>query len=103
MNSNGKVRVVIKTRQVPVGTAMVTNPMFAPSGVLLGYSTSRITVFDSSLNEAHRKAIKEGHTLSSRLGLDLEVVDASKYSPFRRLFSLVKRGAPPEPAFLVAP
>ncbi|MDG7008454.1 MAG: hypothetical protein JRN06_09480 [Nitrososphaerota archaeon] len=103
MSPNGKVRVVVKTRRVVVGIAMVTNPMYAPSGVLLGYSTNRVALFGSRLDEAHAKAIKEGRTVSSRLGLDLEVVDTSNYGPFRRLFSLVRRGALPEPALLVAP
>ncbi len=103
MSSGGKVRVVVRTHQVPVGSTMVTRPMFTPSGVYLGSSTTRVFVFDSRLDDAHRKAIKEGRRLSCKLGLDLEVVDASKLSPFRRLLSLVRRGASPEPAFLVAP
>lgn len=101
--SSGKVRVVIRTRRVPVGIAMATKPLFAPSGVLLGSTTSRVVLFESRLDDAHREAIEEGRRLSSRLGLDLEVVDASKSGPLKRLLSLVRRGASAETAFLVAP
>jgi len=103
MSSSGKVRVMVRTRKVPVGTAIVTKPMFTASGVFLGSSTSRVVLFDSRLDESQRTAIKEGRRLSRRLGLDLEVVDASKSNPFRRLLSLVRRGDSPEPDFLVAP
>ena len=103
MSSGGKVRVMVRTRKVPVGTTIVTKLMFTPSGVFLGSTTSRVTLFDSRLDDAHRTAIKEGRRLSRRLGLDLEVVDASKSNPFRRLLSLVRRGDSLEPVFLVAP
>jgi hypothetical protein len=103
MSSAGKVQVVVRTRRVPVGTALVTTPLYIPSGVFVGSTTTRIVLYDTRLDETHRRAISEGRSLSCRLGLDLEVVDESKSGPFRRLISLVRRGASPEPAFLVAP
>jgi hypothetical protein len=103
MSSSGKVRVMVRTRKVPVGTTVVTKPMFTPSGVFLGLGASRVVLFESMLDDADRTAIKEGRRLSRRLGLDLEVVDASRSNPFRRLLSLVRRGDSPEPDFLVAP
>ena len=103
MSASRKVRIIVRTRQVPVGTAVVSRPMFAPSGVFLGSSSNRVVLFESRLDESDRKAISEGRRLSCRLGLDLEVVDASKSGLFRRLISMVRRGASPEPDFLVAP
>jgi hypothetical protein len=103
MSSSGRVRVMVRTQKVPVGTTVVTKPMFTPSGVFLGLSASRVVLFDSRLDDAQRTAIKEGRRLSRRLGLDLEVVDASKSNPFKRLLSLLRRGDSLEPDFLVAP
>ena len=103
MRSNGKVQVLVRTRRVPVGTAKLTKPVYSISGVLLGSTTTRVVIYGAQLDESHRNAIRESHRLSRELGLDLEVVDASKSGPLGRLLSLVKRGISRQPAFLVAP
>jgi hypothetical protein len=103
VSSTGKVQVVVRTRRVPVGTAVVTAPLYTPSGVLVGSTASRVVLYDTRMDETYRAAISEGRRLSRRLGLDLEVVDVSKLSLFRRLLSLVRWGTSDQPAFLVAP
>ena len=103
MSSNGKVQVLVRTRRVPIGTATLSTPVYSMSGVLLGSTTSRIVLYGTQLDESHRNAIRESHNLSRKLGLDLEVVDASKSGPLGRLLSLLRRGISRQPAFLVVP
>lgn len=103
MSSTGKLQVVVKTRRVPVGTTVITTPMYTPSGVFIGSTTSRVVQYGLELDETHQQAISEGRRLSCRLGLDLEVVDVSKLGLFRRLLSLVRWGISNQPAFLLAP
>ena len=103
MSSSGRVQVLVRTRKVPVGTTTLSTPIYTLSGVLVGSTTSRVVLYDTHLDESHKKAIRESRRLSCKLGLELEVVDASKAGPLGRLLSLVRRGASQRPAFLVAP
>ena len=103
MSSNGKVQVLVRSRRVPIGTTVVTTPIYSASGMLLGSDSKRVVIYGTRLDESHRNAIEEGFTLSRKLGLELEVVDAAKSGLLRRVISLVRRGASRQPAFRVAP
>ena len=103
MSSNGRVQVVVRTRKVPVGVTLLSTPNYTMSGVSMGTTTRRAVLYGTRLDESQIEAIREGRRLSRRLGLDLEVVDVSRFGPFRKLLSLVGWGASSAPAFLVAP
>ena len=94
MSSSGKVRVVVRSRQVPVRTVDFTEPVYSASGVLLWTKKNTRVLYDTVLDEEHKRAIEEGHKLSHKLGLELEVVDASKGGIFRRLLSSLGIGRP---------
>jgi hypothetical protein len=103
MNPDDKIQVVVRTCQVPVGTIMVAVPTYTTSGVFLGLRTNRAVLFDTMLDDSHQKAIKEGHRLSCKLGLEFEVVDASKLGILKRALLSAQRRTSPGPALLVAP
>jgi len=102
MSSSGKVRVVVRTRRVPVGTALISAPVFSASGVVIGSRTDRMVVFDSRLDEAHRRAINEGRRLSCALGLELEVIDSAKRGGLRGVLSYLG-GRSGGPTIVVSP
>ena len=103
MSPTGEVKVFIRTRRVPVGRTTLRTPMYTLSGVYLGSTVSHAVLFATQLDESQAEAVRESRRLSSRLGLDLEVIDASKSGPLRRLLSFVRGAAPRQPAFLVSP
>jgi len=103
MSLNSKVKVVVKSRRVPVGTVDVSLPSYSPSGVFIGLQTRRAVLYDTSLDTTHRKAIEEGRRLSDTLGLQLEVVDASKSGLFDRVLAMLGRNGLDHPAIVVAP
>jgi len=87
MSSDGKVKVIVRSRRVPARTVDICQRVYAPSGIPMGTETSRLIVYDYILDEEHRRAVEEGKRLSSSMGLDLEVVDASRRGVFGRAFS----------------
>jgi hypothetical protein len=105
MSSEGKVRVVVRSRRVPAGTVDFHEPIYSGSaaGLLVGARRSRLVLYSNVLDEQHRKAIEEGNRISQSLGLQLEVVDASRQGILRRMLSSLGRRAPHGPTLLVAP
>lgn len=93
MTPEGKVRVLVRSKKVPLRTFEVRRPLYSSSGVLLGSQTARGVVYGTSLDDSHAKAIEEGRKLSCNLGLELEVVDRSSMNPLRRVLSAVSRGS----------
>jgi len=95
MKPEGKVRVFVRSRKIPARIVDVRTPVFSPSGIYVGIARDRHIVYETVLDEEHRKAIDEGRRLSCNLGLELEVVDRAKSGPFRRALSLlVGEGSP---------
>jgi hypothetical protein len=102
MSPEGKVKVVVRSRRVPIRTADFSQPMFSPSGVFMGTRNNRLVVYGTSLDPDQKRAIQEGRGLSCRLDLDLEVVDRGKSGIFGRILSL-GRPAPTRPTIVVSP
>ncbi|HUK79583.1 MAG TPA: hypothetical protein VLU91_02840 [Nitrososphaerales archaeon] len=103
MSSGGRVKVVVKSRRVPIRSLEVSHPVFTPSGMLVGATKKRVVVYGFALDEGYRRAIEEGNRLSSSLGLELEVVDTSKSGLLRRVLSHIQRRSLALPTFMVTP
>jgi len=103
MSPQGKVKVVVRTRKIPVGTVDISTPTFSASGVFIGMMTKRAVLYDSSLDLEHQRAIDEGRKLSASLGLPLEVVDTSKGSLFSRALASLGGNGSRRPGIMVAP
>lgn len=103
MSPEGKVQVVVKSRRIPLRTVEVSEPIFSPSGVFMGTRSNRVILYGSVLDEGHRRAIEEGQRLSCDLGLELEVVDASKKGLFGRVRSSLGLGGAGGPTLVVSP
>ena len=101
MKSEGKVRVIVRSKKVPARIVDVSTPAFTPSGVYLGAQKDRHVVYDTVLDDEHRRAIEEGRRLSFNLGLELEVVDAAK-GVMGRVLSALGRGTPHGPVVVVS-
>jgi len=84
MSTAGKVRVVVKSRRVPVETAVFGGPVVTVHG-FFGTVPRHVILYNSRFNPQDEEAIQEGRRLSTNLGLDLEVVDLSRTSRFKRL------------------
>jgi hypothetical protein len=89
MVPEGKVRVVVRSRRVPTDTVDFHAPIYSgsTSGILMGSRRKRIVLYDYVLNEDHKRAIEEASNISRRLGLELEVVDASKQGILGRVLT----------------
>ena len=85
--NEGKIQVFVRSRRTPAGLMQVSRPLMSGTGVLLGWASSRSTVFESKLDDEHQKAVNEGRRLALQLGLKLEVVDESGVPLLRRVFS----------------
>jgi hypothetical protein len=94
LSSSGKVRVVVRSREVPIRTVDFNEPVYSTSGALLWTRKSTLVLYDSVLDEEHKRAIEEGHKLSHKLGLELEVIDASKGGVIRKALSSLGIGRP---------
>jgi hypothetical protein len=103
MKSEGKVRVLVRSRKVPVGTIFHSQPVYSASGVLVGSKPSRFVLYGRSLDDDHRRTIEEAQKLASNLGLGLEVVDESRSGPLSRLLSRFARSGPWYPSIVVSP
>jgi hypothetical protein len=96
MSDAGKVKVVVRSRKVPLRTVeFATHPIF-PVGTYStpvsspwnsGLRRERVVVYESVLDDEQRRAIDEGQRLARNLGLELEVVDESKFGLLKRVRS----------------
>lgn len=102
MSKEGKIRVVVRSQRVPVGTTTVTMPVYTASGFRVSSVTRRYVLYETRLDHAHRNAIEKGKRLSCDLGLALEVVDRSRSGLVRRLLGL-GRGGSETPSVLISP
>ena len=100
MSKAGKVKVVVRSRMVPVRTVefagnlnytlgAVSSPLTNVS--VPGLHRQRAVIFESFLDEEFQRAIDEGERLACNLGLELEVIDESRLGLFRRLLSSLGR------------
>jgi hypothetical protein len=103
MNPEGKVQVVVRSRRVPIGTVLRTEPVYSLSGLLVGYRPIRSVLFGTSLDEDHRRTIEEAQKLAHSLGMGLEVVDESKSGLLSRFRSALGRGVFRYPSVVVSP
>jgi len=87
MKSDGKIRVIVRSRKVPSRTFDFSEPIYSPFGIPMGTRSNRLVVYDYVLDEEHRRAVEEGRRLACNLGLELEVIDRSKSGLFGRMFS----------------
>lgn len=87
MSANGKVRVVVRARKEPIGTTLVSTPLFTSWGHLLGYRTDRITIYGPKLDGEQQRAVEEARRISSMLGLEIEVVHSGKWGFLGRVLS----------------
>jgi hypothetical protein len=87
MRSDGKIRVIVRSRKVPSRTFDFSEPVYSPLGALVGTRSSRLVVYDYTLDEQHRRAVEEGQRIACNLGLELEVVDRSRSGLFARVLS----------------
>lgn len=103
MKSDGKVKVVVKSRRVPAGTVDVSGSVFSPSGFLLGTRKDRMIRYDYVLDGEHQVAIEHAQKISDDLGLNLEIIDAGRHGVITRLFSSIglRRGG--RPTIVVSP
>jgi hypothetical protein len=93
MNADGKVRVVVRSRRVPVRSFSWQTPVYSASGVLQGSETRQGTVYESVLDAPHVRAIEEARRLSNSTGLELEIVDLGRQSLLKRLVGgVLERG-----------
>ena len=101
MSSSGKVKVVVRSRRVPVRTVEFATHPILPVGTYstpignfssAGLRRERVVVYESVLDEDQRRAVDEGQRLACNLGLEMEVIDLGEknlFSPgmlFFRLF-----------------
>ncbi len=103
MTTEGRVRVVVRSRKVPVRTVAVNHPIYSSSGTSLGSQTTCGLVYETVLDPRHLRAIEEGRKLSCDLGLELEVVDVSKVNPVRRVLSRLTGGDGLGPSVILTP
>ena len=103
MSQEGKVQVMVRSSKVPYTTMEVSERIFSASGFPMGVRRSRVVLYDTTLTDEHRRAIKEGQKLSCSLGLKLEIVDLSKSNFARRLLSVFGRSAYGRPNLVVTP
>jgi len=103
MSSDGKIRVVVRSRKVPSRTVEISEPVYSTSGIPMWTRRNRLIVYDYVLDEEHNKAIQEGRRLACSLGLDLEVVDATRRGILGRVRSSLGRGHGRRPTLEITP
>jgi hypothetical protein len=103
MSSDGKVRVVVKSRKVPADVVEIHQTLYSPSGIPMGVRKSRQVLFTYVLDEDHQRTIEEARKLASSLCLDLEVVDSGKQGFLERLLSSLGRRGVDKPTVVVSP
>jgi len=103
MSSEGKVKVVVRSRKVPDGVFELSQKMYSPSGIPMGTSTKRQVLYRYVLDEDHQRTIAEATKLARRLCLDLEIVDSGKQGLLGRLLSSLGRRGTSDPTVFVSP
>ena len=110
MSGAGKVKVVVRSRRVPVRTVEFSSRLnyiqgaTSPgNGVVPGFQTRRAVIYESVLDDEHRRAIEEGDRLACNLGLELEVIDQSRFGLFRRVLSSLGRDGSGNVGVVVSP
>jgi hypothetical protein len=103
MSPDGKVRVLVRSRNVPTRTITFSRPIISLSGLPMGTQTSRAVVFETSFDEHNRKAIREAKKLSCNLDLALEIIDRSKLNPLRRIISAFAGPQSHSPSLVITP
>ena len=95
MSTAGRVKVVVRSRKVPARTIRLPSGPWPTAiglasqlgGVSATALPERAVVFESVLDDEHRRVIHEGQKLASDLGLELEVIDESQSGFLRRALS----------------
>ena len=103
MSSEGKVRVVVRSRKVPEGVVVFNQTLYSPSGIPMGTRVTRNVMYRYVLDEDHQRTIEEASKLASRLCLDLEVVDSGKQGLLARLLSSLGRRGGSNTTVVVSP
>ena len=103
MKPDGKVKVMVKSRRVPAEVVTVSRPVYSASGLPLGTQTERLIRYDYVLDGDHQVAIHDAQRISDALGLDLEIVDASRQGFLGRLLSALGPGRGGRPTIVVSP
>ena len=103
MSTDGRLRVFVRSRKVPVRTIEFSRPLYSASGVLVGMQTSRALLYAQTFDDSHRKAIEEARKLSCTLGLEFEVVDKSRSNPLRRIIYALAGDRSAEPSLALTP
>ena len=101
MSREGKIRVVVRSRKVPARTVDITEPVYSMSGIPMETRRNRLVVYDYVLDEEYNKAIQAGRKLACNLGLEFEVIDASRKGILGRVLSSLGRGGGRGPTFEV--
>ena len=102
MSSDGKVRVLVKSRKVPAGMVQLQQTTYMLSGIPTT-RTDRRVLYDYVLDDDHQKAIEEARKLARALSLDLEIVDSARRGFFGRLLGSLGRGGAGNPTIEVSP
>jgi hypothetical protein len=103
MSPEGKVRVLVRSKRVPVRIVTISRPTVSVGGLMVGTQTTRAFVYDTSYDDQYRRAIHAAKKLSCNLDLDFEIVDRSRSNPIRRLISALAGGHSGSPSLTVEP
>ena len=86
----GPVRLIVRSRRVPVAVTEIELPYTTSYGV--AKTKKRLIVYDYVLDEGERRILEEVRQVAENSGLPLEVVDLGRAGPFSRIVSrLLKR------------
>jgi hypothetical protein len=102
MSSDGKVRVLVRSRKVPSGLVQLRQTTYSLHGIPATRTDQRV-LYDYVLDEDHQRAIEEARKLAGSLCLDLEVIDSGKQGFFGRILSSLGRRGSGNPTIEVAP
>jgi hypothetical protein len=112
MSKAGKVKVVVRSRRVPVRTvefAPRLNYTFGAASSPVSYASApslnrqRAVIYESVLDDKFQRAIDEGERLACNLGLELEVIDESRLGLFRRVLSHLGRDGSGNVGVVISP
>ncbi len=92
----GPVRLIVKSRRVPVALTEIEFPQTTSYGVVSTIK-KRSVVYDYVLDEGERRIVEEVRQAAENSGLPLEVVDLGRAGPFSRIVSRLLRRLPGGP------
>jgi hypothetical protein len=87
--SEGKVRVVVRSRKVPAAVVPLRVREISFAGTWYPERLGRSVVYGAKLDEEHQRAIADGRRVADQLGLQLEIIDLSKASALRRALAAI--------------